>query len=60
MADPANSCEHHFEFPTKEEAERALDFFQNQPGFLGCEVLPLEPGHPTWRIKVRFAAQDAS
>jgi hypothetical protein len=41
-------------FSSRSAAEEALDYFQNQPGYAGCEVSLPAAGRTEWLVKVMF------
>lgn len=51
-----NTIELRLDFATKAAAERALDYYENQPGYQGGWVTLPESGDSCWHVRIVFAA----
>jgi len=52
-----NAIEYRLDFATKAEAENALDYYENQPGYAGGLLMLPGTGETAWHLRVCFAAE---
>ena len=51
--------EYRLDFATKATAERALDYYENQPGYQGGGVMLPTAGETCWHVRVAFTPEMA-